>query len=280
MSKIAFVTDSTAYLSEELQNHPDVYVVPIIIISEGQEYKDGVELTSDQLYEIIRSSKKVPKTSQPSMGQFTELYEKLKSNYDSAIAIHVSNKLSGTVSSSTSGKDHAEFDVEVVDSLSISYGMTTLIEKGLQMAEDGIDVKSIAQELRENVSRLKNLVLLGSLEQLYKGGRMSGAQFLVGNVLQIKPILNINSEGELVLFERIRSEKKAVNKIIQLFKEDCKKNNVQKVAIMHGNVPEKAQELKTKIKDDFPALEIIVGEISSSIAVHGGEGSLAIFWTT
>ncbi|MEQ6389051.1 DegV family protein [Bacillaceae bacterium S4-13-58] len=280
MPRIAFVTDSTAFISEELRNHPDVIVVPIIIISEGQEYKDGVELSSDQLYEIIRTDKKIPKTSQPSMGQFADLYEMLKEDYDQAIAIHISNKLSGAVSSSNSGKDHAGFDVEVIDSLSISYGMTILLEKGLKLAEQGGDAKTIADELRGDISHLKNLVLLGSLEQLYKGGRMSGAQFLVGNILQIKPILNVNSEGELVLYERIRSEKKAVSRVIELFKEDCEKNSVQSAAIMHGNVPEKAEEIKSKIQADYPNLNLTIGEISSSVAVHVGEGTVALFWTT
>ncbi len=126
-NKIAFITDSTAFLTEELKAHPDVYVVPIVVISEGQEYEDGIDLHSDQLYDIIRNNKEVPKTSQPSVGKFQELYENLKEKYDHAIAIHVSNKLSGTISSSTAGAEQAEFDVEVIDSLSLSYGITPLI---------------------------------------------------------------------------------------------------------------------------------------------------------
>ncbi|MDQ0256752.1 DegV family protein with EDD domain [Evansella vedderi] len=276
--KIAFVTDSTAFITEELKGHPDVYVVPIVVISEEKEYEDGIDLSSEQLYDMIRNSKEVPKTSQPSVGKFTELYEELKQNYDAAVAIHVSNKLSGTISSSTTGKDQAEFDVEVVDSLSLSYAITTLMKKGLSMAEKGVDVKEIANELRDEATRSRNLILLGSLEQLYKGGRMSGAQFLLGNVLQIKPILTINSEGELGLSERVRSEKKATNRIVDLLKQSCAENNVKEVQIMHGNVPEKANALKEKIQEAIPELDIVVGEISSSLAVHAGEGTLAMLW--
>lgn len=276
--KIAFVTDSTAFITEELKGHPDVYVVPIVVISKEKEYEDGIDLSSEQLYDMIRNSKEVPKTSQPSVGKFTELYEELKQNYDAAVAIHVSNKLSGTIASSTTGKDQAEFDVEVVDSLSLSYAITTLMKKGLSMAEKGVDVKEIANELRDEATRSRNLILLGSLEQLYKGGRMSGAQFLLGNVLQIKPILTINSEGELGLSERVRSEKKATNRIVDLLKQSCAENNVKEVQIMHGNVPEKANALKEKIQEAIPELDIVVGEISSSLAVHAGEGTLAMLW--
>ncbi|MBU9712570.1 DegV family protein [Evansella tamaricis] len=276
--KIAFVTDTTAFIPEELKAHPDVYVVPIVIISEENQYEDGVDLSSNELYEMIRTSKKVPKTSQPSVGKFEELYTELKQNYDHAIAIHVSNKLSGTIASSTNGKNQAEFDVEVVDSLSLSDGITSLLLKGLELADQGVDFKEIAKDLRESASRSKNLILLGSLEQLYKGGRMSGAQFLLGNVLQIKPILSIDENGELGLKERVRSEKKATNRIVELLKQSCEENKVSRLGIMHGNVPEKAVELKEKVENAIPGLEIIIGEISSSLAVHGGEGTVAMFW--
>ncbi|MFD2045458.1 DegV family protein [Ornithinibacillus salinisoli] len=276
--KIAIVTDSTAFLTEELRNHPDVYVVPIIIISNGKEYEDGGDLSSEQLYEIIRNEKEVPKTSQPSVGRFTDLYELLKENYDAAIAIHVSNKLSGTISSSTSGKDQVDFEVEVIDSYSLSFSITTLIQKGLELAERDVQLTEIANELRAAAKQSRNLILLGSLEQLYKGGRMSGAQFLLGNFLKIKPILSINEEGELGLLERIRSEKKATTKIVSLFRKSCEENSVKQVGIMHANELHKAQDLKQRIEQQVPNLDIIIGEISSSLIVHGGEGSLALFW--
>ena len=276
--KIAFVTDSTVYLTKELRNHPDVYVVPIVIIDKEREYEDGVDLSSDELYEIIRTNKEVPKTSQPSIGRFALLYEKLKKDYDHAIAIHVSNKLSGTLSSSTAGKDQVGFSVEIIDSLSLSYGISVLIHQGLQLVEQGMKVEEVANKLRKNISRNKNLILLGNLEQLHKGGRMSGAKFLLGNLLQIKPILSINSEGVLELFDRIRSEKKATSKIIALLKQACEEHLVTEVGIMHGNALDKASELKERIEEIIPGITIIIGEISSSLAVHAGEDSLAIFW--
>ncbi|WP_335873056.1 DegV family protein [Bacillus sp. 2205SS5-2] len=277
-NKIAFVTDSTVYLTEELRNHPDIYVVPMVVISEGREYEDGVELSTNELFDIIRNSKEVPKTSQPSVGTFVELYKKLKVDYDQAIAFHVSNKLSGTISSSIAGKDQAGFEVEVIDSLSLSYTITELMTKGLQLVEEGCEVKDIAAELRNQAARSKNLILLGKLEQLYKGGRMSGAQFLLGNLLQIKPILTINEEGELGLFERVRSEKKATSMIVDVVKQSLEKGLVKQIGIMHGNVEGKAQEMKRIIEETIPNIEIVIGEISSSLAVHAGEGTIALFW--
>jgi len=277
--KIAFVTDSTAYLTDYLKAHPDVYVAPIVIISEGKEYEDTIDLTSDELYEMIRTKKEVPKTSQPNVGRFVEIYENLKEDYEQVIAIHVSSKLSGTISSSKATVEQVDIDVEIIDSHSLSFAITSLLEKGLELAEDGLDSHEIAKILREKVTGQKNLILLDTLEQLFKGGRMSGASFVIGNLLQIKPILSIGNNGELGLVERIRSEKKSTRRIIELIKTSCKEHSVRKIAIANANAPEKANALKDLIQSEVPDLEIVIGEISSSLAVHAGEGAIAVFWS-
>ncbi|WP_047982311.1 DegV family protein [Ornithinibacillus contaminans] len=279
VQKIAFVTDSTAYITEELKAHSDVYVVPIVVISDGEAYEDGVDLTSEQLYEIIRTEKEVPKTSQPNVERFKTLYNELKKNYDAIISIHVSSKLSGTLSSSIAGSDQAEAQVEVVDSRSISYAITILLEKGLKLAAQQVDGKLIANDLRAAANDHQNLILLDTLEQLYKGGRMSGTQFLLGNFLHIKPILSIGKNGELGVVERIRSEKKATRRMITLIKNAYEENAVAKIGIMHANALEKALAIQEILTAELPGLEIVIGEVSSSLAVHAGEGAIAIFWS-
>ncbi|WP_042148799.1 DegV family protein [Paucisalibacillus sp. EB02] len=277
--KIAFVTDTTAYLTDYLKTHPDVYIAPIVIISEGKEYEDTIDLTTKELYEMIRTNKEVPKTSQPNVGRFVEIYERLKEEYEQVIAIHVSSKLSGTLSSSKAAMDQVGLDVEIIDSLSLSFAITSLLERGLELAEQGLDSHEIANILREKVTGQKNLILLDTLEQLFKGGRMSGASFVIGNLLQIKPILSISGNGELGLGERIRSEKRATRRIVELVIESCKEYTVKKIAIANANAPDKANALKTLIQSEVPDLEIVIGEISSSLAVHAGEGAIAVFWS-
>ncbi|WP_416151592.1 DegV family protein [Salipaludibacillus sp. HK11] len=276
--KIAWVTDSTAYMTKELLEHPDVYVLPLAIIFDGQAFDDGIDLTTEELYKRIRSEKEVPKTSQPSSGKFEELYRKLKEDYDSAVAIHISSKLSGTIDSSTSGKEMAGFDVEIVDSYSMSYAITTLIQKGMVLAEQGKSAKEIQQQLQDGAKRSENYILLGSLQQFYKGGRMSGTSYLLGNILQIKPIIRITSQGEFELFQKVRSEKKAIKRMLELLANAYEKSRIDQVQIMHGNVLDKAHQLKTKVKEQFPNLDIFIGEISSSIGVHAGEGTVAMIW--
>jgi DegV family protein with EDD domain len=276
--KIAWVTDSTAYVTDELKNHPDVYVVPLGIMFGDNAFEDGVDLSTDELYERIRKNKEVPKTSQPSSGRFAELFEKLKEEYEGAIAVHVSSKLSGTLSSCVAGAEMANFPIETVDSRSMSYAITYLIQLGIQMNEKGIKLTEIAETLREEADLSDNYILLGNLDQFYKGGRMSGTSYLLGSILKIKPIIRINRNGDFELFEKVRSEKKAVARMIELLKESYHNYQITSIQIMHGNVKDKAEELAQEVRTALPKLEILIGEISSTIAAHAGEGTVAILW--
>lgn len=276
--RIAWVTDSTAFITEELAAHPDVYVLPLSITFNGETFEDGVDLTTDELYERIRKNKEIPTTSQPSPGRFAELFDKLKEKYDAAISIHISSELSGTYASAVQGGEISNFPVETVDSLSMSYAITTLMHKGMKLAEEGKAPAEIRGILQEEAKRSENYILLGSLEQFYKGGRMSGTQYLLGNLLQIKPILRITSEGKFDLFQKVRSEKKAFRRMMELLREAKERSRVEEVQIMHGNVVQKAEQMKSLITASFPDIRIKIGSLSSTIAVHAGEGTLALIW--
>ncbi|MGM9922619.1 MAG: DegV family protein [Bacillus sp. (in: firmicutes)] len=275
--KIAWITDSTAFITEDLKSHPDVYVIPLGINFQYASYEDGVDLTTELLYKHINEQKEIPKTSQPAVGKVAELFESLKKDYDAAIAVHVSSKLSGTLSTVATGAELAEFPVEIVDSTAMSYVITTLLQKGISLHKQGVDYREIASFLREDAKKNENYILLGNLDQFYKGGRMSGTQYLLGNLLKIKPIIRIH-QGEFELFEKVRSEKRAIKKLIDLFSEAHQKYNVSKLEIMHGNVKAKAIEYKEEFLKYFPDLDISIGEISSTIAVHAGEGTIALIW--
>lgn len=275
--RIAWITDSTAFLKDELKNHEHLYVVPLGITIDNKVYEDGVDLTTDTLYKHIRNDKEVPKTSQPPVGKFVELFETLKKKYDGAIAVHISSKLSGTLATCKTGAEMAGFDVDVIDSRAMSYAITTLIEKGLAMEKEGLDQKTIASKLHEESLKNENYILLGNLDQFYKGGRMSGTQFLLGNLLSIKPIIRIYN-GAFELFEKVRSEKRATKRLFELFDEAYQKHYISQIQIMHGNVMEKAKEYANEFRKKYPNLDIVIGELSSTIAVHAGEGTIALIW--
>ncbi len=276
---IAWVIDSTGFVTEEFKAHPDVYMVPLNIHFGNEEFiDDGVDLTNEELYSRIKSANEFPKTSQPSAGKFAELYEKLKEEYECAIAVHASAKLSGTIASSTAAAEMTSFTVYAIDSLALSYGLTGLIERGLELQKQGLEAEEIAEQLQKEVHNLRNYILIGNLTQLYKGGRMSGAQYYIGSLLKVKPIVQLSAEGELVPIDKVRSHKKAIQYLLDHVKEDHEKYGVDTFQIMHGHVLEEAESLKQDILKIVPEAKILVGDLSSSLAVHAGEGTIALLW--
>ncbi|MBA4532456.1 DegV family protein [Brevibacillus halotolerans] len=275
--QIAWVTDSTAYIPADLREKHDIYVVPLEIIFSDGTYRDGLDMKPEQLYEKIEKTQEVPKTSQPSLGNFVELYETLKQKYDCAIAVHVSSKLSGTLNASQSAAKLAEFPVEVVDSKTMSYPITHMILQGMKMAKTGASPEKIASSLRLIAEKTESYILLGSLDQFYRGGRMNGVQFFMGNLLQIKPILRIR-DGIFEVYEKIRTENKAIVRMLAQLDQAMQKQQIKNVQILHGNVMEKAQALKKRIKEKYQDVEVMIGPISSTIGVHSGQGTIALSW--
>jgi DegV family protein with EDD domain len=275
---IAWVVDSTAFVSPILADHPDVFVVPLNIHFGQEQFADGIDLSTTELYDRIRNAEEFPKTSQPAAGEFAKLYEQVSENYESILAVHVSEKLSGTIGSSKSGAEIAEVHMECVDSLSLSSGITKLVERGLILQQRGLNLEEIATQLRSEVKNLRNYILIGNLNQLYKGGRMSSVQFFLGSLLQVKPIIYLTESGELKALDKVRSQKKALNYLVDKAVDAYEKDGVRSIDLMQGNVPDQAEELKNLIQAKAPDLEVRVGEISSVLAVHAGEGTLATLW--
>lgn len=274
---IAWIADSTAYIPDRLKNHPDFYAVPLNIHFGEKQYVDGVDLTADELYSNIKTMKDFPKSSQPSAGKFAELYNTLSEQYEEAIAVHVSNKMSGTLASSKGGAELADFPVTFIDSLSLSYGLTGLIDRGIEMHDNGATITEIKETLHAMAGKCKNFILIGNLDQLYKGGRMSAAQFYLGSLLKIKPIIQISKEGELNPIDKVRSERKALQYLVNKVAE-AHDAGIKKIYLLQGNIPEQAAHLKSLIDEQVPGMEVEVGEISTVLAVHAGEGTLAVIW--
>jgi DegV family protein with EDD domain len=275
--KIAWVTDSTALIPDQIMDEHDIYIVPMEIIFEDGAYEDGIDLTPEQMYQKIVQSKSAPKTSQPSIGKFVALYERLKEEYECAIAVHVSSDLSGTYNASVNAAKLADFPVEAVDSKLMSYPITSMILKGIELAKQGKSYQEIAESLREDYKQFENYILVGSLDQFYKGGRMSGLQYFVGNLLQIKPIFQIK-DGLFEVYEKVRTEGKAVKRMLDQLDRAKQNYSVKRVQILHGNVLEKALDLKETIKNKYSDVEVLVGPISSTIGAHAGMGTLALAW--
>ncbi|MGI2327822.1 DegV family protein [Planococcus sp. YIM B11945] len=275
---IAWILDSTAYVTEAFKAHPDVYVVPLNLHFGMEEFVDGVDLSNEQLYQRIKAAPEFPKTSQPSAGKFSELYDKLKEEYECGIAVHASAKLSGTIASSVSGAEMSEFKLYAIDSMALSYGLSGLIERGMELQQQGLNAADIASRLETETNNFRNYILIGNLTQLYKGGRMSGAQYYIGSLLQVKPIVQLTPAGELAPIDKVRSHKKAVQYLLNHAKKDYEEFGTDYFQVIHANIPNEAEIVKQEVLKFAPGANVLIGNISSSLAVHAGEGTLALMW--
>lgn len=277
MGRIAWVTDSTAFLDDFLKQHPDVYTVPMTIILDEKEYVDGKDLTAEELFGRLKTLKAPPKTSQPSIGAFQELFEKLNQEYDSIITVLVSSKLSGTVSSSEQAAQLVDIPVTTIDSKILSYPLTALIKRGINWANEGASIEEIRNKYEISISSNETFVLIGSLEQLHRSGRMSGVQFVLGSMLNVKPIITIK-DGALDIKEKVRSEKKAKEKIIQYLRQAYECHSFKEVYLLYGLHEHYALEWMENLKIEFPEINFLCCPLGATIGVHAGENTLGISW--
>lgn len=277
MKKIAWVTDSTASLDEELVNHPDLYTVPMSIILDEEEYKDKIDLTPEELFQRLKSLKSPPKTSQPSVGEFKNLYEKLQGEYEEVISILVSSDLSGTVSSSEQASQLVDIPVTTIDSRILSYPLTVQIKKGMKWLAEGKSVSVIEEKIEKIRETYETYVLVGSLEQLHRSGRMSGMKFFLGSMLNVKPIISV-ANGVLSIKDKARSERKAKEKIYSYLQSSYEKFKFEEVYILYGLHITEALKWKDELESEFPSIRFSCHPLGATIGVHAGEDTIGISW--
>ncbi|MFD3447228.1 DegV family protein [Microbacteriaceae bacterium 4G12] len=277
MKKIAWIIDSTAYITEELKAHPDVFMVPLYIMFGDEVYEDNVTITPEELTQKMKEYNAIPTTSQPSIGRFVELYEEIKEQYEKVIMLHVSSRLSGTYNASKQAADIVGLDYHIIDTEVMTVAITYLLEEGLYLEKKGKSFSEITDRLERIVPTLEDYILIGNLAQLHKGGRLSSAQFFLGTLLNIKPIVQIRN-GIIDVYEKVRSEKKAIKLIMEKCEQALQRHDITKAAVVHGNREEDAMKWKEMILAIKSTLHIDIVPITSTLSVHAGEGTIAVLW--
>ncbi|WP_421379062.1 DegV family protein [Bacillus salacetis] len=275
--KIAWVTDSTACSVDDFDRNQDVYVVPMNILIGKKEYKDGVDLFPQDLFELLKENGADAKTSQPSIGIFQELYTKLQDEYDHIISIHVSAAFSGTFSSAQQAAQLVDIPVTVIDSKILSYPLTKLILEGIKASENGMHPSDIERDLLTKINTGETFVMVGSLEQLHKSGRMNGVSFFLGSVLKIKPILAIK-DGKLEVEEKVRSTPKGYSRMKDYLDQALKTKDIKEVYILYGLNKDEADSWVNDLSGKYPEIKFSSHELGAVIGVHAGENTLGISW--
>lgn len=276
--KTAVLTDSTAYIPKEIREKLDIYMIPLSINFKTESYQEEIEITAEQFYEEIRVKQELPTTSQPSVGMFTQLFETLAKDYDAVIAIHLSSGISGTYSGAVSAGDMVEnikvyaFDTEISCMVQGFYAL-----EASEMVQKGKSPEEILARLEEIKKTARAYFMVDDLTNLQRGGRLNGAQALIGSLLQVKPILYFEDK-KIVPFEKIRTRKKALNRVFDLFHEDAEKGVPIRAVIIHANRPEEAVKTKQELEEKYPNVECFISYFGPVVGTHLGEGAIGLGW--
>ncbi|UOQ46773.1 DegV family protein [Gracilibacillus caseinilyticus] len=273
MKKIAWITDSSCGLSKEFAEKNHIYIVPLNVIIDGKTYKEDVDITKDEFYALMKQHGDNAKTSQPAYGDFVTLYEKLKTEYDFGIALHASSQLTGTYQSSASASEMVGFPVEVIDSKIGDYALGRMIERGLQMVQDGMGINEVIKQLRTFPERAQMYLMPQNFEQLRRSGRVSRAQSLFASLLNIHVILGFD-DGKVVVKDKVRIKKRAKQKMFHFLDEAMDKYQLKELCIQHAGVLDTALEWKEEIQKKHQAVKVKIQTLVPVAGVHSGHGTL------
>lgn len=272
MSKIKIITDSTAYITKEYAERENITIVPLNYVFGEETGKDPFPGEFDEFYNKLQNTKLFPSTSQPAVGEFLDAFNKAFSEgYDEIIAILLSSKLSGTFNSAMLAKDMLEYKkITIIDSLTTVSNMKFLVEDAVEMAKEGKTWDDIEIYLNTKKTNINIYLTTDTLEYLRRGGRLSTVQATLGNLLNIKPIIELK-DGELKLLEKLRGKNKVISAII-----DRIPSNVNKIGICHVLNKEDAEKIKDLLKEKFPDAIIIIDELGPVIGSHLGPKGIGV----
>ena len=278
MSKVAILTDSTAYLPEETLNQYHITVIPLSIIWGEQVYRDGVDIQPGEFYQRLSTSKVMPTTSQITVGAMQSAFQSLLDQGYDVLGIFLSSKFSGTIQSALQAREtmnSAADKIAIVDSLSTTMAMGWPVLTAARAAQAGESL-SACQKVAENARDHSGvLFVVETLEFLRRGGRIGGAQALLGTVLNIKPVLQMH-EGQIEPVEKIRTKQKAIQRVVELAVERVGGRTPIRLAATHANSEADAASLLEAAKMQLDPIETLCCPLSPVIGAHAGPGTVAL----
>lgn len=277
MRKTAIVMDSTGYLSPDIVEKYDIRIVSLNV-NVGEETLPEIELTNNDLFRKLSKISGTSTTSQPSVGAFLEVYQSLISDgYEEIVSIHLSQKISGTFSAALMARDIMQnTNIEIFDSGSAALGLGLLTWAAGEWADQGLSTTEIMSRLEILKEQTELYFMVVTLEYLQRGGRIGGAAALLGTLLQIKPILYINSEGVIDVFDKVRSKGRAWQRALSELQRALALGMSHRIAVIHVGAVEEAETIAEELRRDYPGHDIRVFEAGPVIATHVGPGALGL----
>lgn len=282
MSKVAIVTDSTAYIPAELAKQLNISVVPLILIWGEESFEDGVEMLPEDFYRRMANSREIPTTSQATMLSMKNAFEDLLEKGNEVLGIFISSRLSGTVQSAlqarqtlTKGQDK----IVIIDSLATTMALGWPVLTAARAAAAGenlVGCQKLAETARDQTGVM---FVVETLEYLRRGGRIGGAQAMLGTLLKVKPLLELQ-DGRIESVEKIRTRKQALARMLELVEEKIAGRSPVRLAVSHANAESEALALLEAARQRFNPIESFHCPLSPVIGCHAGPGTLALSYMT
>jgi DegV family protein with EDD domain len=280
---VAVITDSTAYLPQEMLEGYGIHVVPLYVVLAGRSGREGLDIGPDDVARVLSSRGQTVSTSRPTPGDFVAAYRQaLDEGAEQLVSIHLSSELSGPWDAARlAASQVGEHIVTVVDSRSAAMGNGFAVLAAARSAAAGADAATVARSARDMATATRTFFVVDTLEHLRRGGRIGAAASVLGSALAIKPVLHVQ-DGRVVPLEKVRTTARALNRLVQRAVEAAGDGPVS-VAVHHLAAPDKAERLAAELRERLPCLrELHVSELGAAIGAHVGPGAVGIvmapFW--
>jgi DegV family protein with EDD domain len=276
MGKVGLVTDSTCDLSPEELRKLDVVMVPLKVLFADTTYRDWIELEPREFYSKLVEAPLLPKTSQPSPAEFLSAYAALaEQGCESIVSIHLTSALSGTHESAMMAAADSPIPVHVVDTKKVSQAVALVVKAACEARDSGMDAEQIARHAEKVSESMRLYFVLDTLDYLVKGGRAGKAQGLAASLLNIKPVLSMNSDGIIEPFKKVKGRKKALAELAAHLAQESRSIGHMRVAILNACAEQGGQDLLTAITEAGGDYEIeSVGLVGAVIGTYAGPNAV------
>ena len=273
---VKIVTDTTSGLPHEMLKALGIPLIPQIVSFGEDSFRDDTELDTATFLQKLRTSTELPKTAAPPPGLYNPIFEQAVKNGEEVVVIAPSAKVSGTVrSAEVAAQDFPNLKIAVVDTQTIAGNLASLVLLAHEWASQGANLGAIVGKLNEWIPRGQLYFLVDTLEYLQKGGRIGGAKALLGEILQIKPILCVKN-GQVEPFEQQRTKRRALRRLLEVVEEQCPKGAQAHLCVMQADAVQLAGTFASELSSRMNITNIPIYELPPAIVTHGGPGVLAI----
>lgn len=275
--KIAWVIDSASGINLDFAKNNNIYVIPLQVVFDGRAYDDMVEMTEEDFYGRL-SQGMMPKSSQPSLGSFLDLYERLqREGYDRVISLHMSGALSGTVNTARMAAAGSTLPVEVMDSGIVAKPMMFILEEGLRLYAAKLGFNDIIAGMSRIRDRVVGYFIVNDLHYLHRGGRLKATSALLGSLLQIKPILKFENQY-FDAVTKVRTLQRAREYLYRLLDADASQGDIKEINVIHANYRQEAEKWLAQLKEKFSAIPMDISTLGTAVGVHSGPGAIGLAW--